>query len=119
MSTICIIEECCVLFPISRLRPGIFLFRLDEAKAAMEKALGSRELYGAPLLVAANKQDILGAVSALEVQEHLGLGKIGTRPTKVQPISALSGTHIAEAVQWLLTEIHRSDRFAQLRQLTR
>jgi ADP-ribosylation factor family len=30
--------------------------RLDEAKAALEHALASSELFGAPLLVIANKQ---------------------------------------------------------------
>ena len=29
--------------------------RFEEAKAALEPALGSRELFGAPLLVCANK----------------------------------------------------------------
>ena len=33
------------------------LGRLDESKAALELALASSELRGAPLLVAANKQD--------------------------------------------------------------
>ena len=33
--------------------------RLDEAKAALEHALASSELFGAPLLVVANKQVII------------------------------------------------------------
>ena len=82
----------------------------------MERALGSMDLFGAPLLVAANKQDMVGALTAGEVQENLGLGKVDSRPIRVQPISAMKGEGITEGIRWLLTEIHRSDRCSRMRQ---
>ena len=84
-------------------------------KSALERVLGSRELFDAPVLVMANKQDELGAMTAGDVQESLGLGKMDARPTRVQPISALRGEGITEGVQWLITEIHRSSRAARMR----
>ena len=47
--------------------PNSVHYRLEEAKAALDKALGSRELFGAPLLIAANKQDVEHALPATEV----------------------------------------------------
>lgn len=90
--------------------------RLEEAKRTLERLLGSMDLYGAPLLVAANKQDLPEAAAALDIQEHFGLGKLDSRPTRVQPMSALKGDGVADGIQWLLTQIQRSDRATRLRQ---
>ncbi|KAK9799011.1 hypothetical protein WJX73_004244 [Symbiochloris irregularis] len=89
--------------------------RLDEAKHALDGALGSRELFGAPLLVMANKQDVEGHVPASEITQSLGLGIIDGRPCRVQPISAHNGNGIREAMRWLVDEIGASDRKLMLR----
>jgi hypothetical protein len=44
--------------------------RLDEAKAALEHALASSELFGAPLLVIANKQVIVKVGTLLIHPDH-------------------------------------------------
>lgn len=89
--------------------------RLEEAKDAMDRALGSRELFGAPLLVMASKQDIEGALAAAEVTSSLGLGKLDTRACRVQPVSMVTGNGIREAMRWLVEEIRESDRALMLR----
>ena len=78
--------------------------------------LGSRELFDAPLLVLANKQDAPGAWSASEIQEHLGVGALDSRPTRVMPISAMKGEGITDSIRWLLSEILKSGRSSRLRQ---
>lgn len=90
--------------------------RFEDAKAALERVLGSRELFGAPLLVIANKQDRDAAETYAAVTENLGLGKVDTRPFRVQPASALNGSGVAEGVHWLVEEVKRSSRALLLRQ---
>ena len=47
--------------------------RFEEARGALFKALGSRELFGVPLLVLANKQDVQDAQPPEAMQQMLGL----------------------------------------------
>ncbi|KAI7839059.1 hypothetical protein COHA_007201 [Chlorella ohadii] len=86
--------------------------RLDEAKAALDRALGDRDLYGAPLLVLCNKHDCEGAASPAEVAEALGIGKLADagRATSVQAITAKTGEGVKPAVQWLVEHIKKSQR---------
>lgn len=42
--------------------------RVDEARGALQRALASRELDGAPVLIVANKSDIAGAEVGAAVQ---------------------------------------------------
>lgn len=79
--------------------------RFDESKAAMDKVLGSRQLTGMPLVVLANKQDVEGAAGPEEVAEHLGLGKIDTRPVKVHAVCAYTGEGLKDSVQWLVEQL--------------
>ena len=72
-------------------------------------------MYGAPLLVMANKQDAAGAVGAVELKERLGLGKAETRPSDVQACSALTGDGLQPAVDWLMGRVRRSKRAEALR----
>ena len=91
--------------------------RLDEAKAALEQTLSSSELYGAPLLVAANKQDRGSAETSSFVGDRLGEAALrANRPCRVQPISAYTGDGIAEGLRWLIEEVKRSPRAVLLRQ---
>lgn len=89
--------------------------RLDEAKAALERALGSRELYGAPLLVLANKADGGGAAGAQEVAAALGLGMYDTRPHRVVAASATTGEGLKAGLQWLVERVAKSQRSELLR----
>lgn len=84
--------------------------RFDESKAALDRVLGSRELIGAPLLLLANKQDLEGAASPQAVAEQFGIGKVDSRPVKVQPVCAYTGQGLREGVAWLVEAIKRSPR---------
>ena len=50
--------------------------RFEEARSALTRALASRELFGAPLLVLANKQDAQDAQPPEEMQQGLGLDEL-------------------------------------------
>lgn len=85
--------------------------RLEEAKAALDRALGDRDLYGAPLLVLANKQDVGGAASPGELADAFGLGRLdGGRACSVQAVTARTGEGVKPAVQWLVENMKKSQR---------
>ena len=93
--------------------------RIDEAKTALERALGSSELYGAPLLVAANKQDCENAESAATLADRLGDTALrAMRPCRVHGISAYTGQGIADGLRWLIEEVKHTPRAQMLRQRT-
>ena len=52
---------------------AVLTCRFEEARGALFKALGSRELFGVPLLVLANKQDLQDAQPPEAMQQMLGL----------------------------------------------
>lgn len=89
--------------------------RFDESKAALDRILGSGELYGAPLLIMANKQDIENVADAQEVSDYFGIGKLDSRPCKVIPVCAYTGQGLKEGVEWLAESIRTSTRVARLR----
>lgn len=101
-----------VLFVVDASRPE----RFDEAKMALDKPLGSRDTFGAPLLVMANKCDDHTAHSAEEVASSLGLSAVTTRPHKVLQVSSHSGQGIADGMTWLVSAVQQSNRAILLRQ---
>lgn len=91
--------------------------RFEEAKAALDKPLGSRDTFGAPLLVLANKSDQQEAAQSQdEVASSLGLSAVTSRPHKVLQASSHSGQGIADGMSWLVSAVHQSNRALLMRQ---
>lgn len=89
--------------------------RLDEAKAALDHVVASRELFGAPLLIIANKQDVASAVSRTVIADRFGESTLQSqRPCRIQPASAFTGEGISEGMQWLVQAIKKSQRTKQI-----
>lgn len=93
--------------------------RFEEAKHALDRALGSRDTFGAPLLVLACKADSPDAHTAEEVASSMGLTSVTTRPHKVLSVSGYTGQGLADALSWLVTTVQKSSRTMLLRQRTR
>ena len=85
--------------------------RLEECRKALEGVLGNRDTQGVPLLVLANKQDREDCVETVRIKEGLvrkvfeGERGAGVRDSRVLPISALKGTGVREAVEWVRTRV--------------
>ena len=63
------------------------------------------------VLVAANKQDLAGAMSADEVMKVLDLGRvIGKRKCKFLGTSGLSGEGVLEALDWIVGNVKDSEK---------
>lgn len=91
--------------------------RFQEAKDALQRVLSHRELAGAPLLIAANKQDRDSSTSAARVADMLDVSTLASsRPSRVQPVSAITGEGVREAVTWMVDEIQKSSRAVTIRQ---
>jgi ADP-ribosylation factor related protein 1 len=85
--------------------------RLGECKDVLESILQSSETSGIPLLVLANKQDREDCVEVVRIKEgfvrRVFEGEKGgsVRDSRVLPCSALTGTGVEEAVEWVRTRV--------------
>lgn len=85
--------------------------RLGECKLVMEDVLQNEATEGVPLLVLANKQDAEDCVEVVRIKEgfvrKVVEGEKGgsVRDSRVLPLSALTGTGVKEAVEWVCSRV--------------
>lgn len=85
--------------------------RLAECKLVLEDVLQNQETEGVPLLVLANKQDREDCVEVVRIKEGLvrkvfeGEKGGSVRDSRVLPLSALTGTGVKEAVEWVCSRV--------------
>jgi ADP-ribosylation factor related protein 1 len=85
--------------------------RLDECRLVLEDVLQNSEAEGVPLLILANKQDREDCVEVVRIKEGLvkrvfeGEKAGGIRDSRVLPVSALTGTGVREAVDWVRSRV--------------
>ncbi|KAL1592401.1 ADP-ribosylation factor protein 3 [Paraconiothyrium brasiliense] len=85
--------------------------RLDECRLVLESILSNEETSGVPILVLANKQDREDCVEVVRIKEgfvrKVFEGEKGgnVRDSRVLPCSALTGTGVKEAVEWLCSRV--------------
>lgn len=85
--------------------------RLAECKLVLESVLASSSTVGVPILVLANKQDREDCVETVRIKEGLvrpvfeGEKGGGVRDSRVLPVSALKGSGVGEAVEWIRSRV--------------
>lgn len=85
--------------------------RLAECKLVLENILSEADAEGVPLLVLANKQDREDSLEVVRIKEGLvrrvveGEKGGSVRDSRVLPCSALTGTGVKEAVDWISSRI--------------
>ncbi|KAK2861121.1 hypothetical protein FQN49_004521 [Arthroderma sp. PD_2] len=85
--------------------------RLDECRQVLESVLRHADTAGVPILVLANKQDREDCVEVVRIKEGFvrkvfeGQEGGGVRDSRVLPISALTGTGVQEAVDWIRSRV--------------
>ncbi|KXJ97499.1 P-loop containing nucleoside triphosphate hydrolase protein [Microdochium bolleyi] len=85
--------------------------RLDECRLVLEDVLQNSDTEGVPLLILANKQDREDCVEVVRIKEGLvkkvfeGDKASSIRDSRVLPISALTGTGVREAVDWVRSRV--------------
>lgn len=85
--------------------------RLAECKLVLEDLLHNEETEGVPVLVLANKQDREDCLEVVRIKEGFvrkvfeGEKGANVRDSRVLPLSALTGTGVKEAVDWLCSRV--------------
>lgn len=103
-----LLKACCMPLCAEQARPSHL--RLPCLPAA------DPDLYGAPLLVLANKHDVVGAASPADMAEVFGLVQLSEmRPCSMQAVTARTGEGVKAAVQWLVENIKKSQRSELIR----
>eukprot|EP00929_Paragymnodinium_shiwhaense_P115251 TRINITY_DN839_c0_g4_i1.p1 TRINITY_DN839_c0_g4~~TRINITY_DN839_c0_g4_i1.p1 ORF type:complete len:180 (-),score=72.33 TRINITY_DN839_c0_g4_i1:83-622(-) len=82
--------------------------RLEESGAELAELLAEDKLGGVPLLVFANKQDLLQACPADEISETLKLGAISDRTWNIQACSAKTGDGLQEGMEWIVSNCQKA-----------
>lgn len=67
--------------------------------------LQEEKMQGVPVLVLANKQDLLNALPADDIAEALNLFLIRDRPWQIQGCSAKDGSGLQEGMAWLVKQV--------------
>mmetsp|Transcript_37589 Transcript_37589/g.118642 ORF Transcript_37589/g.118642 Transcript_37589/m.118642 type:complete len:82 (+) Transcript_37589:714-959(+) len=81
---------------------------MDETGVELNQLLDEEKLAGVPLLIFANKQDLMNAMGPDEVTEVLGLTNIRDRAWHIQPCSAKTGEGLQGGMEWLVKNINKS-----------
>ncbi|XP_041368386.1 ADP-ribosylation factor-like protein 3 [Gigantopelta aegis] len=76
--------------------------RLEETGMELNDLLEEEKLNGVPVLVFANKQDLMSAAPAAEIAEGLSLSSIRDRQWQIQPCSALTGEGVQGGLDWMI-----------------
>jgi len=85
--------------------------RLEECRLVLESVLQNEDASGVPILVLANKQDREDCVEVVRIKEGFvrkvfeGEKGESVRDSRVLPCSALTGTGVQEAVEWLCSRV--------------
>ncbi|CEO59538.1 Putative ADP-ribosylation factor family protein [Penicillium brasilianum] len=91
--------------------PGSDFGRLDECRQVLESVLQSADVAGVPILVLANKQDREDCVEVVRIKEGFvrkvfeGETGSGVRDSRVLPVSALLGSGVQAAVEWVQSRV--------------
>ncbi|KIW81313.1 hypothetical protein Z517_04338 [Fonsecaea pedrosoi CBS 271.37] len=102
--------------PMTPMTPGFFASghsqgRLDECRAVLESVLENDDTAGIPILILANKQDREDCLEVVRIKEgfvkKVFEGEKGgmVRDSRVLPVSALTGTGVKEAVEWVKSRV--------------
>tara|TARA_B110001452_G_scaffold204756_1_gene174741 strand:- start:544 stop:1053 length:510 start_codon:yes stop_codon:yes gene_type:complete len=75
--------------------------RLDLVREELNAIVAHEHLLGSALLVLANKQDVEGALTAMEISQHLKLHALKQQSWQIQACSALTGTGLQEGMDWM------------------
>ena len=76
--------------------------RMEETGVELNELLEQAHLEGVPVLIFANKQDLLHALPAGEIASMLTLTNIRGRQWTIAACSAKTGEGLADGMQWLV-----------------
>jgi len=81
--------------------------RFEETEQELQELLCEEKLVGVPILVYANKQDLIGSATSAQIAEGLSLHTIKDRVWQIQACSATSGEGVRDGMEWVLKNISK------------
>eukprot|EP01083_Nonionella_stella_P076460 208359_1 len=84
--------------------------RVEESGIELNSLIEDEKLAGIPVLVLANKQDLINAMSAKELAETLMLHTIRDRQWQIQASSAKTGEGLQDGLTWLIQNVNKRKR---------
>jgi len=84
--------------------------RFDETNQELSELLEEDKLHGVPLLIFANKQDLLNAARASEITEGLSLHQIRDRKWQIQGCSAYTKEGVKEGLDWVSKAVEKNHK---------
>ncbi|CAI4224322.1 unnamed protein product [Auanema sp. JU1783] len=79
--------------------------RLVSCATELKHLLTEERLFGASLLVLANKQDLPNAIRVSDIAKLLDLDSISTHHWQIYSCSAMTGQNLLEGVTWLCNDV--------------
>ena len=79
--------------------------RIEETGLELADLLEEDKLSGVPVIVLANKQDLVTALSPDEVADGLNLYSIRDRPWQIQACSTKTGEVLQDVMEWLVKQV--------------
>ncbi|XP_066923093.1 ADP-ribosylation factor-like protein 3 [Clytia hemisphaerica] len=79
--------------------------RFEESGFQLAELLEEEKLQGVPVLVFANKQDLMNAAKSDVIMDTMSLNDIKDRPWQIQACSALSGEGLSHGLDWIQKNI--------------
>ncbi|RWS11219.1 ADP-ribosylation factor-like protein 6 [Dinothrombium tinctorium] len=87
--------------------------RLVVAKEELDLMLKSEEIESKPnipVLIFANKMDLVESMSSVKISQGLGLASMKNRPWHIQASNALTGEGLHEGIQWLSEQLLQQNK---------
>lgn len=81
--------------------------RFEETGEELQELLDEEKLSGIPLLVFANKQDLMTAAAASDIADGLNLHSLRDRKWQINPCSAMTGEGIEPGINWMLKNLQK------------
>ncbi|XP_071097549.1 ADP-ribosylation factor-like protein 3 [Haliotis cracherodii] len=81
--------------------------RFDETSLELKELLEEEKLAGVPLIVFANKQDLLTAASASDIATGMSLHEVRDRKWQIQACSAVTGEGVKDGMEWVMKMVKK------------
>eukprot|EP00937_MAST-01D_sp_MAST-1D-sp2_P002422 g2422.t1 len=82
--------------------------RLEETGVELGQLLEEDKLANVPLLIMANKQDLMNAEESSAIADALNLHSIRDRPWHIQACSAKTGEGLQEGMEWTVSKVNNN-----------
>ena len=83
---------------------------MEETGLELQALIEEEKLHAIPILILANKQDLINAMTPEEITGALQLNNIRDRPWQIQACSAKTGSGLQEGIEWVLKTVEEQQQ---------